>query len=319
MTNYMLNRFTYIKNLALAKKLTILMLIVFIGGISLSGIALANVLNYKAQHEITSEAWSLIQTLTNVRVYTSAEVTPELESRLQPEEFLPEVVPSFAARVIFEKLQKHDPAFKNLLYKEAMLNPTNVNDKANELETEIVKRFRKDKNLQREERKFINVHGQEYFYIARPLALVDSSCLKCHSTPDVAPQQMTRIYGTKNGFGWKLNDINGAQIVYVPTGEIFQRAKQSFLVIMGIVMLTFALAIWVANYWLKKYVVRPIKQVVKVAEAVSTGDMDAEFEKISNDEVGSLVEAFTRMKLSLAMAMKRVEQYRMGNRKSTDT
>jgi HAMP domain-containing protein len=39
--------------------------------------------------------------------------------------------------------------------------------------------------------------------------------------------------------------------------------------------------------------------------------MDAEFEKVSNDELGSLVEAFTRMKLSLKMALKKLEQYRI--------
>ena len=69
-----------------------------------------------------------------------------------------------------------------------------------------------------------------------------------------------------------------------------------------------------ANFWLKRYVVRPIKRVVRVAEAVSTGDMEADFEKVSNDEVGSLVEAFTRMKLSLVMAIRMLEQYHIENR-----
>ncbi len=46
-----------LKNLALAQKLTVLLLVIFIGGISLSGVALANILNYKAQNEITSQAF----------------------------------------------------------------------------------------------------------------------------------------------------------------------------------------------------------------------------------------------------------------------
>jgi HAMP domain-containing protein len=79
---------------------------------------------------------------------------------------------------------------------------------------------------------------------------------------------------------------------------------------MGIVTMIFAFAIYMANFWLKRYVVRPIKRVVRVAEAVSTGDMDAEFEKVANDEVGSLVEAFTRMKISLAIAIKSLQEHR---------
>ena len=54
--------------------------------------------------------------------------------------------------------------------------------------------------------------------------------------------------------------------------------------------------------------------MTRVAEAVSTGEMDAAFEQISNDEVGRLAAAFTRMKTSLAIAMKRLEKYRIERR-----
>lgn len=52
--------------------------------------------------------------------------------------------------------------------------------------------------------------------------------------------------------------------------------------------------------------------MVQVAEAVSTGDTDGESKRVSNDEVGRIAEAFTRIKTSLAMAMKRFEKYRIG-------
>jgi protein-histidine pros-kinase len=35
---------------------------------------------------------------------------------------------------------------------------------------------------------------------------------------------MTKIYGKSNGFGWKLNDIIGAQIVSVPARLVNQAA-----------------------------------------------------------------------------------------------
>jgi nitrogen fixation/metabolism regulation signal transduction histidine kinase len=60
-----------------------------------------------------------------------------------------------------------------------------------------------------------------------------------------------------------------------------------------------------ANLWLKRYIIRPIKNIVLVAEAVSTGDMTADFEEKSNDKIGSSVEAFTRMNLSLLMVIKK--------------
>lgn len=307
-----------INNLTLAKKLTILLIVIFIGGISFSGIALANILNYKAQNEISSQASLLSQTLSSVRSYTSNEVTPELRKRLGTEEFLPQTIGSFSSRKVFEKLQKDNPSYQDFSYKSAVLNPSNIEDKADEFETLLVQQFRQD-NKFKELTGFRSVGNKDFFYLARPIAITESSCLKCHSTPDVAPKGMIKIYGSKNGFGWKLNEVIGTQIVSVPASQVFQNARQSFVLVMGIVVIIFAITIFLANLWLKRYIVRPIKQIVRVAEAVSTGDMDAEFEKLSNDEVGNLVEAFTRMKLSLAMAITRFEQYRIGSRKPKDS
>ncbi len=307
-----------LQNMKLAKKLTILLLLIFIGGTIFSGIALANVLNYKAENEIKTNARLLLRTIDSVRSYTNAEVSPELQSRLKPDEFLAQTIPSYSSRKVFENFRMDNDSYSKFFYKEAMLNPTNLRDKADSLETEIVKKFGKDQNLKELSgfRSF-SFNGDKFFYIARPLSIKESTCLRCHSTPDVAPKNMIKLYGTQNGFGWKLNDINGAQIVSVPASEVFQKTRQSFVLVMGIVTLVFAIAIYMANFWIKRYVVRPIKQVVRVAEAVSIGDMDAEFEKASNDEIGSLVEAFTRMKLSLVMAITRFEQYRIGNRQQS--
>ena len=301
-----------LRNLALTHKLTLLLLVIFLCGISFSGIVLAKTLNYKTQREISSNASLLLLSLNSVRSYTSNEILPVLQANLGNDSFLPQTVPSYSSRKVFESLRVNNQEYQDYLYKDAMLNPTNISDLADDFETNIINDLRQKNNTQ-EVSGFRNLQREKYFYIARPLKITDASCLRCHSTPDVAPQEMIRIYGNKNGMNWKLNQINGIQIVSVPTSEVFKKAKQSFVVIMGIVTMAFTIAIYMANFWLLRYVVRPIKRVVRVAEAVSTGDMDADFEKVSNDEVGSLVEAFTRMKLSLVMAIRRLEQYRIEN------
>lgn len=134
-------------NLTLAKKLTALLLLVFIEGIALSGIALAGVLNYKTQDEISSSAWLLLQTINSVRSYTTTEVVPQLQPRLDNSEFLQQAIPAYSSRKVLEDLQKKNERFKDFLYKEAMLNPTNIRDKADTFEATIVKEFQKNKNL----------------------------------------------------------------------------------------------------------------------------------------------------------------------------
>ena len=103
-----------------------------------------------------------------------------------------------------------------------------------------------------------------------------------------------------------MNKVIGTKIVYVPAAQVYKTANQNFLLILGIFIAIFAVVILLVNLWLKQYVVRPLKRITQVAEAVSLGDMGADFEKQSDDEVGRLADAFTRMKTSLEIAIKRL-------------
>ncbi len=300
-----------LKNLKLGRKFTILLLIVFLGGVIVSGSVLAALLNYDAQSQIASKALVLIETMNSVRDYTNTQVKPELTDRLAVE-FLPESVPAYSAREVFERLRSNQ-LYSEFFYKEATLNPTNLRDKADRFESAIVERFRQDQDLQ-EVRGIRSTSSGNLFYIARPLPVSSQSCLECHSTPDVAPVTMIDRYGPTNGFGWELNEIVGAQVISVPAQQVFQRSRQAFVLIMGVVTAIFAVAIYLVNLWLRRYVVRPLMHIAQAAEAISTGDMNAEFEQTSNDEVGSLAEAFRRMKMSLAIAMHRLQRYRVGRR-----
>jgi hypothetical protein len=62
-----------------------------------------------------------------------------------------------------------------------------------------------------------------------PIRVKSASCLECHSTPAAAPAGMLERYGTANGFGWRMDEVVGSQIVYVPAGQVQSaaRARQS--------------------------------------------------------------------------------------------
>jgi HAMP domain-containing protein len=301
----------FLTNLSLSKKFTLLLSLVFLGGVAVSGVALYNVLNQRAASEITSKGLILMETMNGVGDYTNLRVKPELKGRLKPQEFVPQLIPFYSAREVFENFRQ-SPEYREFFYKAAMENPSNLRDKADKFETGILERFRQEPEL-KEWSGFISVPSGELFYVARPIVISDASCLECHSTPDKAPKGQIDRYGSVNGFGWKLNEIVGAQIISVPASKVFESARQSVFLLMGIVVVVFAAAIFMVNYWLNRYVVQPLNRIAKVAEEVSVGNMDAEFEQISSkDEVGNLAAAFSRMKTSLSIAMKRLAQYRSG-------
>ncbi len=138
--------------------------------------------------------------------------------------------------------------------------------------------------------------------------MTQQSCLQCHSTPAAAPKSQIEGYGTENGFGWKLNEIVAAQIISVPAGDIFNSARRSFSLVMGVLVIVFAMVAILMNLLLRRTVLQRIKKMAKIAHDVSTGDMNSDFGKPTKDEIGALAVAFNRMKSSLEIALRLLNQ-----------
>ena len=289
-------------NLSLSTKFTLLLLLVFVVGVTIGGFVLWQVLQRNAQAEIAARGALLIETMNGVRSYTSNHVGPLLADDLATQaEFIPETVPAFSARAVFENFRQKE-AYNTFLYKEASLNPTNPRNRADPFESELVERMRREPELQ-EISGFRNLFGEDVFYIARPLAPRSESCLACHSAPEAAPANLLATYGRENGFGWQLNRIVAAQMIYVPAQEVFRTALHSFSVVMGIFVAIFAVVILLINFLLKQYVIEPVEVVGQLAQSISLDQVKAEdieakaLTRITTraDELGHLALVFQRM------------------------
>ncbi|MEL7083177.1 MAG: DUF3365 domain-containing protein [Cyanobacteria bacterium J06597_1] len=305
-------RETMFQKMNIGKKFNILLVIVFIVGLLSTGTGFAVILSRNAESQVVSKAAILLQTMVSVRDYTSNQVRPELADRLFSErEFLPQTVPGYSAREVFEGLRR-DAQYSEFFYKEATLNPTNLRDKADRFESGIVEKFRQSSGLT-ELKGYRPSPAGRLYYIARPIKISKESCLECHSTPDAAPASLIETYGADNGFGWQLNEIVGAQMISVPASGIVNSAVRSFGILMGIVGIVFVLIFILTNIFLRKAVVSPIVRMADTADRISKGAMDAEFAATSSDEVGTLAAAFNRMRASLVVAMRMLEQHQ-GNK-----
>ncbi len=297
----------FIKNLNLEAKFNVFLAIVFIVGSIVSGSLLFKVLEQSAEAEVSSKAELIVQTMNSVRDYTSGNIAPLLNPRLETEQaFIPETVPAFSATEVFQRLRKND-AYRSFFYKEATLNPTNLRDKVDSFENTLVERFRNEAGT-KEISGFRDLPGGKIFYIAHPLQVKKESCLRCHSTPERAPKSQINTYGSDNGFGWKLGEIVATQVISVPAEEVINNAQDSFKLIMGILVALFASILLTVNYLLRRAVIRPIRKMARTAESVSLGQMDSEFEHKSQDEIGLLAAAFNRMKSSLEISMSLLNQ-----------
>lgn len=302
-----------IKNIKLGLKLNLLLGAIFLGLILAISLILSQILENYAEEIVADKASLLIETMNSVREYTSVQIQPELSSRLETEPlFLPQTVPAYSAREIFENLRSNE-RYKQFFYKEATLNPTNLRDKADKFEAEIVNSFRQEINPANSSlgnvRKygFRTIPGGDLFYIARPLAIKKESCLRCHSTPENAPASQIATYGRENGFGWQLNEIVGAQIISVPASEVIKQAQDLRWLVIGRVLLFLLVGIALLNIFLKFTITDPINKMSSLSKKLSTGDFSVEFEQKSGDEIGILARSLNRLKVSLKMAMEMIE------------
>jgi HAMP domain-containing protein len=289
--------------LKLILKVNLVLLLVFAIGILSVGYLAGRLLQENAEKEISENARIMMEAALAVRKYTAGEIKPLLETQIKYT-FLPQIVPAYSANQYFAQLRKSFPDYS---YKEATLNPTNPINRATDWEADIVNHFRQSPGQSEQEGERDTPNGRS-FYLARPLKVGDAACLSCHDTPDTAPRTVVERYGRDNGFGWRLNDIIGAQIVSVPMQLPIERARHVFRAFMASLIAVFVVIFAGLNAILYMLVVNPVKRLAKVADEVSLGNMDVpEFHTSGKDEISQLAESFDRMRKSLVQAIKLLE------------
>ena len=285
-------------------KFNLVFIAIFLLGLAVAGRISYTLLQKNAEDEILQNARIMMQSALATRNYTTTQIKPLLETQMKYT-FLPQTVPAYAATEAFNDLRNKYPEYN---YKEATLNPTNPRDRTVDWEADIVNQFRQGTDMN----EIVGVRdtpGGRSLYLARPIQIKNPACLECHNTVEAAPKTMIDKYGPANGFGWRLNETVGAQIVSVPTDVPLQRAEKTFKVFMLSLRGVFGFIFVVLNLMLFFIVIRPVTSLSTIADEVSLGNMEApEFTVKGKDEIGTLAGSFDRMRKSLVKALKMLEE-----------
>lgn len=286
--------------MGLKAKFNLVMIIAFGIGLAMAAALSYQIVQRNAREEVMQIARVMMQSARAVRDYTVNEIRPLLAEQTKVR-FLPHSVPSWAAQVNFRALGDEFPEYG---YKEAALNPTNPADRATDWEADIINAFRRDTKLSELVVERSTVTGPA-LTLSRPFQITDKGCLTCHSTPAEAPASMIEVYGTANGFGWKHNEVIGAQIVSIPMRVALDKANRVFLVVLGGLAAVFAVMMLLLNLMLHYLIVKPVGRISAIAGEISMGNMDIpEFIPNGKDEIASLAISFNRMRRSLSNALK---------------
>ena len=283
----------------LRSKFNLMLLAVFALGFAVSGVLSYQQLRDNARDEVLSNAGVLMEALLAARTWAVKEVGPNLRET-EDDEFLMMGVPPYVANKVMEDVKKRYPDYG---YREVALNPTNPKDRPADWEARLLTAFRSDPN--KKELWGIRESGDgPILYLSRPIQIPSSGCLGCHSTPDKAPPQLVKEYGPDGGFGWKLKEIVGAQIVQVPMAVPIAQANRMFTTFMVSLAGVFLVLFVLLDVMLVRLVIKPLGQMSTAADEISKGNLEvAEFSEDGRDEVAALAASFNRMRRSLVKAM----------------
>jgi protein-histidine pros-kinase len=286
-------------------KFNLVLFVLFAAAIGATGAISWTLVQRNARDEVYGSAKLLIDSASAVREYTLKRIYPLLLTQAAYE-FRPEMVSAFSAIEVLKILRAAHSEYQQFMYREPAMNPTNLSDRAVEWEADIISQFRNGAAIAPLSGERDTPNGRMLF-VAKPLR-AGAGCLMCHDTADKAPRTMVDIYGSTNGFGWKLDEIIAAQIVQVPVAVAVARAENTFRVFMTSLVAVLVGTALILNLLLWWMFIRPVTRMASLADKVSLGAVDSpDFSHSSRDEIGSLAQSLSRMRASLLQAIKMLD------------
>ncbi len=179
-------------------------------------------------------------------------------------------------------------------------NPKNSPDS---FETAAITIFKQNKSF----KEHYAMEGSHYRYAA-PL-VVKKGCLKCHSDPSSAPDDVIEKYGTIRGFGYQLGDIRGVISITIPTEGMWLESLKGVALWQVLIL---SLIVIVAFIFSQVVFAKPLKNLAESVDSISKGrevklDVDIIPTNTSN-EIDKVFLAVGRLQLSMQLALKRLRK-----------
>lgn len=292
------------KKLAISKRFSLILLIIFLITLPTMTTVMYYFFRENAIREVAEKALLTMNSMESVRKYVGKELRPAV-SKGQEGKFLLEGMSGFyILRKVAYNLQEIQPQYR---YKQASANPLAPENKADSFEEKLLMKFQGNAAIK--ELTGLKSDGAvPLYYIARPVVADRPECMNCHSDPQIAPKEQVERYGATSGYQYIMNSVVGSNIIYVPASVPINIALRSTVMVAVVFSLLFFIQFIVINLLIRKSIIRPIENFVKVADQVSKAKFDNKFEVDTEDELKTLADSFTRLKTSIVMLMDMIKK-----------
>jgi methyl-accepting chemotaxis protein len=297
------------KRLKLRTKLNLAMVGIFLIAIVSIYFLASERMEKAAMKQVFAKSRLLLTTMESSRRFTSKVIKPSLYNAI-PFKYIVEGMSSASGQQsIFDEFRTLYPKY---YFNLAVPNPRNPVNEPNDFQNNIIYEFRQNKDL-KQWSGYTSIDGKNHFVVMEPI-VANESCLRCHSTPDVAPAELNSRYATSYGFGLeRAGDIYGALAVSVPATVVTSEAKNNTLIFIGLVTVFFIVLTLILNWLYGRVVIKPINHLAKNANAISVGNLDTSIDTSGKDEISQLAKSFERMRTSVKLAFDRLKKQRAFN------
>ncbi len=187
---------------------------------------------YLERKAFEQEAYHRVKVLTQmgkaIRAYCKNTLRPAVQAHT--DQFILEAMSStYVTQGVFREFNRTMPLYH---YRQAVLNPLNPANRADEEEQKWIEMFQKNPDLE-----MLSGHrelqGRQVFFVARPI-IVERRCLRCHGSPQTAPAELVARYGTQSGYGWQPGQVAGVLLVAAPTEDLMAQYASMRYVVWGV-------------------------------------------------------------------------------------
>jgi len=154
------------------------------------------------------------------------------------------------------------------------------------------------------------IDGAPYFITMRRGEAMESSCLRCHSTPEAAPAGMVAAYGAVRGFDWPKSGTVSAVSIRIPLAEAYSITRRYTLflsafvimILVGVYVTTFAVV--------SRSLIGPLGRIRDTAlkTARDSENLGTVIEEPFGAELRDMTTAFNMMSASLKEERDRLEE-----------
>ncbi len=195
----------------------------------------------------------------------------------------------------FDEIDKSD-----YYYKECAINARSPENEADSYEMDFIKRLNSDKNIQIHS-GIREIDRRLFFTVLRRGESMESSCLRCHSTPDKTPRGLVEHYGPVRSFNRYTGETVSAISIRIPLTDAYDHANTVSFQLSGVLVIFMMLLFAVQKKIFYRYVFVPVNSIRERA-AAAAGNLFHPWEEVTlpfGKELSALTSDFNIMARSL--------------------